>query len=182
MSSCAAVEAAPPPDETRRLRDALGRFATGVAVVTTTTGDGKREGVTVNSFSALSLNPPLVLWSLRRAAPSFESFATCEHFAVSVLSADQVQLSRHFGQPSADKFAGVASRSGHGDCPVLEASIAVFECAVHQRIEAGDHLLFIGSVENYHLSDGTPLIFSGGRYCAPIALDAATRTPAVGSC
>lgn len=164
-------------DERRQLRDALGRFATGVAIVSTRTPDGKCEGMTVNSFSALSLDPPMVLWSLRREAASFDSFACSDTFAVSILAADQSHLSQHFARPAADKFAGIEHGIGVGDCPLIEGAIATFECRVAERIMMGDHMLFIGAVERHRLADGMPLIFSEGRYWQRTALNLPDRLP-----
>jgi flavin reductase (DIM6/NTAB) family NADH-FMN oxidoreductase RutF len=158
------------PVDPRRLRHALGRFATGVTVVTTRHPDGKLEGLTANSFSSVSLDPPLVLWSLQRGAPSLASFAAAGRFAVNVLGAHQCDLSRHFSVPSADKFATVAHEPGLGGCPVLRDSLAAFECRLHDTIAGGDHLIFIGRVERARHRDGEPLIFSAGRYCVPALL------------
>lgn len=157
-------------DETRRLRCALGRFATGITVITTRSPEGKAEGLTVNSFSSLSLDPPMVLWSLRREAPCLPSFTRSGHFAVNVLAEDQGHLSRHFATPALNKFASVEHAIGLGGCPVLPGSLAHFECRTDQQIEAGDHIIFIGLVERFHFRDGDPLIFSAGRYCRPAAI------------
>lgn len=157
-------------DEARRLRGALGRFATGITVITTRSPEGKAEGLTVNSFSSLSLTPPMVLWSLRREAPCLPSFARSGHFAVNVLADDQGGLSRHFATPTADKFADVEHEIGLGGCPVLPDSLAQFECRTDRQIEAGDHIIFIGLVERFLFRDGDPLIYSAGRYCRPAAI------------
>ena len=98
----------------REFRDALGRFATGVTVVTTLARDGRPIGLTVNSFSSLSLSPPLILWSLDRSTPWFDDYRRCGHYAVSVLAADQVELSRHFASPAEDKFSGLDWTPGVG--------------------------------------------------------------------
>jgi len=155
----------------RQFRGALGRFATGVTVVTTRTDAGKSEGVTVSSFNALSLDPPLVVWSLQRRSPSLQSFIESGKFAVNVLAAEQVGLSRHFATPSPDKFAEVAHHCVAGRCPLIDGCIATFECRTDRWIEAGDHVLFIGEVERYACREGDPLIFSAGRYCQPAAID-----------
>jgi flavin reductase (DIM6/NTAB) family NADH-FMN oxidoreductase RutF len=154
----------------RHLRQALGRFATGVTVITTRTVDGKLEGLTANSFSAVSLDPPLVLWSLRQNAPSLKNFQNAGYFAVSVLAADQSHLSRHFATPAEDKFAAMAHGSGLGGCPVLHDVLASFECSTEHTVVGGDHIIFIGRVHRATYRDGEPLIFSGGRYCTHSAL------------
>jgi flavin reductase (DIM6/NTAB) family NADH-FMN oxidoreductase RutF len=151
-------------DHQRRLRDALGRFATGITVVTTVTPDGKQEGLTANSFSAVSLDPPLVLWSLRRAAPSLKGFLAAGRFAVNVLAADQHHLCRHFATPARDKFRGVPHTPGLGGCPLLSGSLASFECETETTIESGDHVIIIGRVQRATYRNGEPLIFSAGAY------------------
>jgi len=163
----------------RALRHALGHFATGVAVVTTRTASGKLEGLTANSFSSVSLDPPLVLWCLRRDAASAPSFAAAGAFAVNVLGAHQHALSRHFATPTHDKFAGLRHSSGLHGCPLLDDSLAQFECRTENAVEAGDHVIFIGRVLRLAFRDGEPLIFSAGRYWVPAALaEAAEAAPA----
>jgi flavin reductase (DIM6/NTAB) family NADH-FMN oxidoreductase RutF len=165
-SPLALLEPAPEPaavDE-RRLRTALGRFATGVTVVTTRTGDGKLEGLTANSFSAVSLDPPLVLWSLRASAPSLPSFQAAEYFAVNVLAASQHALCRRFATPAHDKFDGAEHIPGLGGCPLLAGALATFECSTETRVPGGDHVFFFGRVRHAAFRDGAPLIFSAGTY------------------
>lgn len=154
-------------EDPRHLRQALGRFATGVTVVTTRSPSGKLEGLTANSFSSVSLDPPLVLWSLQKRAPSLESFRSSGHFAVNVLGAHQHGHCQHFARPSVDKFRDVPHEIGFGGCPVLDDCIATFECATHSIVEGGDHLIFIGRVERAIYRDGDPLIFSAGSFCVP---------------
>lgn len=151
----------------RQLRNALGRFATGVTVITTCTAQGKREGLTANSFSALSLDPPLVLWSIVRKSASLESFQASGHFAINVLASSQAGLSHRFATPSADKFEGVEVEAGLGECPLIPGALASFECSTEQALDGGDHILFIGRVRRVRYADGEPLVFSGGRYCTP---------------
>jgi flavin reductase (DIM6/NTAB) family NADH-FMN oxidoreductase RutF len=148
----------------RLLRQALGRFATGVTVITTRTPDGKYEGLTANSFSAVSLDPPLVLWSLRLAAASLPSFKSSGHFVVNVLSTAQSLTSQHFATPRHDKFEDVTFSTGIGGSPMLDDSLAIFECRTETMIEGGDHMIFIGRVIRAHYRDGEPLIFAAGRY------------------
>lgn len=146
------------------LRGALSRYATGVAIVTTRTQNGKLEGLTVNSIAALSLDPPLILWSLRRQAPSLGSFLEVGSFIINLLSEDQSRLSQHFATAHPDKFQGIAFSPGLGDCPVLSDPLAAFECSTETTIEGGDHIIFIGRVNRVSHRDGHPLIFSGGKY------------------
>ena len=155
------------------LRQALARFATGVTVITTRTTAGRVEGLTANSFAAVSLDPPLVLWSLRRVSPTLPRFLEARKFSVNVLGIEQHGLSRHFATSAQDKFEHVAFEQGALGCPLLPGSIAVFECIVTATIEVGDHVIFLGSVEHFAARDGEPLIFATGRYCSPAALEAA---------
>ncbi|NBU88547.1 MAG: flavin reductase [Betaproteobacteria bacterium] len=153
-----------PQQELKSLRSALGRFATGVTVVTCLDSAGERRGLTVNSFTSVSLEPPLVLWSLRRVSPSLEAFERASHFAVNVLSQEQVEVSRHFASQDPDKFAVGHWSEGLGGAPVLSAAAAVFECESYQVMDAGDHRLLLGQVMNYRDQGVAALVFQGGRY------------------
>lgn len=155
----------------RHLRNALGRFATGVCVVTTRTQDGKFEGLTANSFSAVSLDPPLVLWSLRAASSSLASFKAANHFAINVLAASQHKLCRHFATRKHDKFEGVEHTTGLGDCPLLTGALATFECSMESSVPGGDHVIFFGRVHRAAFEHGAPLIFSAGTYGTHTPLD-----------
>ena len=156
--------------DSRALRHALGRFPTGVTVITARTPAGKREGMTANSFAALSLDPPLVLWSINRNAQSLQGFIDAGHFAINVLAADQAGLSHRFATPQADKYAGVAYTDGLGGSPVLDGVLASFECCIENTVDGGDHLLFIGRVLRIGYGDGDPLIFNAGQYCTAVAV------------
>ena len=153
-----------PPFDSRQLRNALGRFPTGVTVITTCSPEGKHEGLTANSFAALSLDPPLVLWSMALRAQSLPSFRAAGQFAISVLAAGQTELSHHFATPRADKFAGVAMPDGIGGCKLVPGALAVFECTTEQALDIGDHVLFIGRVRRFGYADGAPLAFNAGQY------------------
>lgn len=154
------------PIDPRELRTALGRFATGVCVVTTRTASGQTAGLTVNSFSSVSLDPPLIVWCLGRKAPSMEFFTQAEHFAVHVMAADQHALAMHFARPAPDKFATMldAFEPGLGDVPVLCDSLARFECRKASMVDGGDHVIFIGRVERFAYADRPPLLFHAGRF------------------
>ncbi len=149
---------------TRVLRAALGRFATGVTIVGCRAIDGGRVGLTANSFSALSLQPALVLWSLRSASPNLQAFTAASHFSVNVLAENQVDLSRRFASPVADKFAEGLWSDGLGGVPVLAGCAAVFECEQVSAQAAGDHVLFIGRVLRVSEAPLTPLVFQSGHY------------------
>ena len=156
--------------DSRQLRNALGRFPTGVTVITTRGPDGKREGLTANSFSALSLDPPLVLWSIVRKSASLPGFVASGHFAINVLASDQADLSHRFATPSDDKFSGLDVHEGFGGSPLLPGALASFECHTESTIEGGDHLLFVGRVHKIRYRTGEPLIFNGGKYCTALPL------------
>jgi flavin reductase (DIM6/NTAB) family NADH-FMN oxidoreductase RutF len=148
----------------RDFRRALGQFATGVAVVCTRAKDGRRVGLTVNSFSSVSLEPPLVLWSLGKNATGYSDFKQASHFAINVLSADQHHLSRQFSTEMTDRFAGVECVEAAGGCPLLEGATAHFVCRMARAFEGGDHVIFLGEVIDYKWQEGEPLIFHSGRY------------------
>lgn len=161
--------------DSRQLRNALGRFSTGVTVITTRV-DGKREGLTANSFSALSLDPPLVLWSIVRKSGSLAGFLASGHFAINVLASDQSEISHRFATPTADKFSGLDVLDGLNGSPLLRGALASFECETERTIEGGDHILFVGRVLRIRYADGDPLIFSGGRYCTALPIRSPTAT------
>lgn len=171
MTGAAPSPATPPqpeaeaPFDPRDFRDALGSFTTGVAVITAANG-GKLAGLTVNSFASVSLNPPLVLWSLRIHSPSMAVFQEASHFAVNVLAEGQVGLARHFARSSDDKFTGLEFREGLGQAPVLAGIAASFECRTQHRYYGGDHVIYLGAVESYHHTKMAPLVFSRGRFGA----------------
>ena len=148
----------------RDFRRALGQFSTGVTVITTRAMDGRRVGMTANSFSSVSLDPPLVLWSLARQAPSLGDFTGASHFAINVLAANQHHLSRQFSTPQADKFGSVDCCEGTSGVPLLNGVIARFVCRNVRQYDGGDHLIFIGEVERYDRFDGEPLVFHSGYY------------------
>jgi 3-hydroxy-9,10-secoandrosta-1,3,5(10)-triene-9,17-dione monooxygenase reductase component len=131
--------------DSHEFRAALRTFATGVAVVTTASGS-KRCGLTINSFNSVSLDPPMVLWSIARASPSLPVFREARRFAVNVLADDQEDLSRQFAAPAADKFAGVRLCRGELGLPLIEGAAAHFECELATTYEAGDHLIMLGRV------------------------------------
>jgi len=157
----------------REFRNALGAFATGVTVVTAVAEDGIPCGMTANSFTALSLQPPLVLWSIARGSPSAPTFLAAEHFSISVLAADQIDISRRFSRPHADKFATVATLQGIGGVPLIDGAVVNFECRLEQRYEGGDHIILIGRVLRLTSSPAPSLIFSSGRYQRGIDLEPA---------
>jgi 3-hydroxy-9,10-secoandrosta-1,3,5(10)-triene-9,17-dione monooxygenase reductase component len=151
-------------NDARNLRGALGQFATGVTVITTVDGDKSPVGVTASSFNSVSLDPPLVLWSLAKTARSMKAFEESGYFCVHVLGASQEELSARFATPGSDKFAGQEWIPGHGEVPLLPDFAARFQCKTTHMYEGGDHLIFVGEVLDYEKSDEPPLVFHGGRY------------------
>lgn len=158
--------------ECRDFRSTLGRFATGVTVVTALTADGRPIGVTISSFNSVSLDPPLILWSLSLSSPNLEAFRNASHYSVNILSADQQHLSNRFASSSNDRFADIATSPGLSDVPLIEGCCAWFECTNEAHYPGGDHLIFVGQVERF--SQGkteSPLIFHNGRYRQLVASD-----------
>lgn len=145
-------------------RKALGRFATGVTIITTRDAAGAPVGLTVNSFNSVSLDPPLVLWSLATQAHSLDAFLGASHWAVHVLSSDQEALSARFARRGEDKFAGADVETGLGGIPLLRGCSARFQCRTTVSHEGGDHRIFIGEVLDFDRTDAAPLVFHAGRY------------------
>lgn len=149
----------------RAFRDTLGRFVTGVTVVTTRHIQGSRVGVTANSFNSVSLDPPLILWSLNKDSRSLSSFEGAGYFAVHILGQDQIDLSNRFARPTSDKFAGMETEEGNGGVPLLNGCAARLECRTYNRHPAGDHVIFIGEVIVFEASEEVdPLVYHCGSY------------------
>lgn len=150
-------------DATRRaLRHALGHYATGVTVVTTQ-GPAGPVGITANSFSSLSLEPPLVLWCPARQSSRFAAFAAARHYTIHVLAAEQIALCQHFAR-SGSSFEGIGATLSPEGQPVLPGTLARFDCAAHALHEGGDHAILVGEVLRAETREGAPLLFWGGRY------------------
>ena len=159
-------ESAPPGiQDFRQLRDALSCFTTGVTIITAAGSNGVRVGLTANSFSSVSLNPPLVSWSLSLHSPSLAVFQDASHFAVHVLARNQQALSERFARPAQNKFDGIDYAEGLGGAPLIPDAIATFQCGNAYRYYGGDHVLFLGSVEAFESRPGDPLIFFRGNFC-----------------
>jgi flavin reductase (DIM6/NTAB) family NADH-FMN oxidoreductase RutF len=152
------------PIDPRDFRNALGTYATGVTIITAAGTDGKPYGLTCNSFASVSLNPPLVLWSLVLYSSSLSVFQNAGHFAVNVLGASQQALANKFAKSSEDKFAGVEWIPGVGNAPLLKDSVANFQCRAVNRYYGGDHVIFLGAVEAYAYNRNEPLLFARGGY------------------
>lgn len=154
--------------DARELRDALGFFATGVAVVSCMSQTGEALASTISSFNSVSLDPPLVLFSLAKTAKSLPAWEAASHYGVSILHGDQAELSNRFARSSPDKWNGIHSHVGATTgIPMIPNAIAWFECAAHAVHDGGDHRIFIGKVLSLHRrthADRSPLVFFGGRY------------------
>jgi 3-hydroxy-9,10-secoandrosta-1,3,5(10)-triene-9,17-dione monooxygenase reductase component len=157
-----------PLQETRAFRDALGAFATGVTIVTTRCDDGEDVGLTANSFNSVSLDPPMILWSLSRRALSLSAFLGNPHFAVHVLAADQDEMSHLFATKGARKFDGMSLGRAAGDVPLIEGCSARFVCRTAFTYEGGDHLIFVGEVIDFEDFKRPPLLFHAGNYALAV--------------
>lgn len=146
----------------RDFRIALGCFATGVTIVTTLGSDGRYVGLTVNSFSSVSMDPPLVLWSIAAKSPNLKAFQECSHFAINVLADDQTDLCKVFSTPVADKFAGASITAGEEGIPLIDGAVAQFECERFACYPGGDHEIVVGRVTRVRRSDRSPLLFCKG--------------------
>lgn len=153
-----------PPLDPRDLRKALGRFPTGVVVIATRDEHGRAVGLTCNSFTSVSLSPPLVLWCLALYSPNLPAFLQAAYFSVNFVSADQMALSQQFSSPVAERFEGIAHTDGEGGIPLITGCAAHLECRTETRHYIGDHVIFIGHVLRCAHSDRKALVFSEGQY------------------
>ena len=149
----------------KTLRGVFGAYPTGVAIVTTRTAEGKAVGLTINSFVSLSLDPPLVLWSLVDRSPNLAAFRNCEHFAINVLASDQEHLARRFANSAVvDKFEQASVLEAPEGVPAIEGALAMMVCANDRQIVGGDHLLFVGRVLRTANAAAAPLVFHAGKF------------------
>jgi flavin reductase (DIM6/NTAB) family NADH-FMN oxidoreductase RutF len=152
--------------DNRRFRDALSQFPTGVAIITALV-DGEKLGMTVSSFNSLSLDPPLVLFSIYRKALSFSAWQQAKNFGVSILNVEQEELSNRFARSKGDKWSGVETTPGTAGTPILPDAVVTFECEAFDRYDGGDHEIFVGRVIALHEAPahrGQSLVFFGGQY------------------
>ena len=148
-------------------RETLGLFVTGVTVITARGIDGRRIGITANSFNSVSLDPPLVLWSVAMKARSLPDFEAARHFAVHILREDQTDLSQRFARSGVDKFEGLDTREGLGGVPLIDECAACLECSIFGRHPAGDHIVYVAEVQRMQAAPSArPLVYHGGRYAA----------------
>ena len=155
---------------TREFRDALSSFATGVTVVTCLDASGDPVGATASSFNSVSMDPPLILWSITKTAYSSDAFINAKHFVVNVLSAEQVDVSNKFARSGIDKFADIAVERGIGGVPMLLGSITSFECESWATYDGGDHEIIVGQVKGLRSKAGSGLVFYRGAYATAEAI------------
>ena len=150
--------------EKNELRRVMGHFATGVTVITSIRSSGEMHGLTANAFTSVSLIPPLLLVCIDKKAESYPCFDESKVFTVNVLAADQEALSRRFAVTGGDKFEGVSYKVGANGAPILDGALAFLECKVTQKIDGGDHTIYIGEIEQAETKEGKPLLFFRGGY------------------
>ncbi|MDD5028162.1 MAG: flavin reductase family protein [Rhodoferax sp.] len=159
------IQAREPGFSSAEFRIALGMFATGVTIVTARAPDGQLVGLTASSFNSVSLSPPLVLWSLSQAARSMPAFQQGSHYAINILAADQQALAQRFANPHVDRFADLSFTEGVSGAPLINGSVATFECFNRSRYVEGDHVIFVGEVEHCEYRVGaSPLLYHGGKF------------------
>ncbi|KAA1193028.1 flavin reductase family protein [Pseudohalioglobus sediminis] len=150
----------------RELRNALGRFATGVCVISAVDAQGHAVGMTANSFASVSLEPPLVLWSLQNSSEVFDSFAGARRFAINVLASDQLEISNQYAKKGDHRMAPQHYRLGRHGAPLLRNALVSFECEQDVTHDGGDHLIIVGRVKDMiSRPTGKPLLFHSGAYC-----------------
>lgn len=149
---------------THAFRQALGSFATGVTIATTLDQNDAPVGVTASSFNSVSLDPPLVLWSLSKSSLSFPAFTTSGHFTIHVLGAEQAKLADKFARSQSNKWEGLSWQKGMHGSPLLDDHAAVFECVTRHEYDGGDHIILVGEVTAFEARDKAPLLFHGGQY------------------
>lgn len=150
--------------DTGELRNTLGCFATGVAVITTVSEGYPPLGITINSFASVSLDPPLVLWSLDRESTTYAAFEAATHYTVNILTESQQALSNQFTKTEERQMKGLAYQTGKNGCPILPDVLAFIECEIEQRLEGGDHVILLGRVMRFERHEGYPLLFAQGQY------------------
>jgi len=153
----------------KRFRQALGAFTTGVTIVTTVDASGADVGVTANSFNSVSLDPPMVLWSIAKTSTNIDAFIAAQHFAVHVLASDQDALATRFSKRGIDRFAGLQPARGPGGVALLDGCTARFQCRMAFQYEGGDHVILVGEVLAYDHEEREPLVFKSGRFAYAVA-------------
>jgi flavin reductase (DIM6/NTAB) family NADH-FMN oxidoreductase RutF len=158
--------AGPPEFDSRHFRNALSQFATGVTIITTRLPDGTFLGLTASSFNSVSLDPPLVLWSLAQTANSLPVFTGNSHYVINILAGNQAALAERFAKRIDNRFEGVDFELSHTGLPILKGVAAWFECHNRSRYPEGDHVIFVGEVERCDANPQSALVFHGGKFAA----------------
>jgi flavin reductase (DIM6/NTAB) family NADH-FMN oxidoreductase RutF len=158
-------------------RRALGNFATGVTIITTRSPEGEPVGVTASSFNSLSMDPPLILWSSMKTSRSCAIFEAAPHFAVNILASDQMAMSNHFARQQEDKFAGIEWESGVGGSPIFPNCAGRFQCETYDKLDGGDHWIFVGRVVAFDDFGRAPLCFHQGSYSMVFSHPGSTQKP-----
>ncbi len=153
-----------PEIDPKAFRRALGNFATGVTIITAKGANGTNVGVTASSFNSLSMDPPLILWSSIKESPSCKIFESASHFAVNILASDQMEMSNHFARQQEDKFDGIEWEAGLGGAPIFPHCAGRFQCESYDKLDGGDHWIFVGRVRAFDDFGGSPLCFHQGSY------------------
>jgi flavin reductase (DIM6/NTAB) family NADH-FMN oxidoreductase RutF len=153
-------------DDMKKFRQCLGKFATGVTIVTCADNEGRPYGITANSFSSVSLEPRLILWNVAKVSNSLQAFLDADYFAINLLARDQQDLSSHFAKSDHTLFDTVEINRSQENVPLIPGALACFECRTHQIHDCGDHYIVIGEVVRFDTSDTEPLLFFGGKYAA----------------
>lgn len=165
VSGANALKEGNSPLDAKALRNALGAFPTGIAIVTTRSASGRAVGLTINSFASLSLDPPLVLWSLVNRSPSLGAFNESDYFCINVLASTQTELAKCFASSAIpDKFQNAQAYDSPERVPVIPGCLASFVCAKEQMHPGGDHTLYIGRVLHYFIESGEPAVFHRGQF------------------
>lgn len=150
----------------RELRNALGRFATGVCLITTVSKDGEPLALTANSFSSVSLDPPLVLWSLQNNSDVYDIYSEAERYAINVLADGQQDLSTRYARKGDHLLEEGHYHLGESGAPLIDGALLSLECTLQASHAGGDHIILVGSVDAMHVAEGDPLLFYGGAYRA----------------
>jgi len=153
-----------PDFDSALLRETLGCYPTGVVVAATRGEADAPVGLTINSFSSVSLNPPLILWSIALDAPSLSAFRAHPGFTINILSKEQESLGKQFARSSNNKFEGVDWHPGYEGTPVIRNALAVLQCKTYRRYEGGDHEIYLGEVKKINFTDKKPLVFHRGQF------------------
>lgn len=166
------VAPTPPPQAKPELRHAFGRFATGIAIITTLDEDGKPYGLTINSFASVSMAPPIISWNVIRGSTAHQTITQAGRFVVNILATSQRDVAQQMTGPIEHRFAGVPYHDSSSGLPIISNTLATFECETHSMISAGDHDIVLGTVKQFEHREGHPLVYWRGNYATAMACEA----------